>query len=39
VQGNDLKDQVMKTAKLLGIGEVVAYIKKYKLAERKGHAR
>jgi hypothetical protein len=29
----------MKIMKLVGTGEVVAYIKKYRLAERKGHAK
>ena len=39
MQGNDLIDQVLKVTKLVGTKEAVEYIKKYKLAEKKGHNR
>jgi casein kinase II subunit alpha len=39
IQGVDLIDQVIRVTKFLGTNEVVAYIKQYKLTERKGHAK
>ena len=37
--GNDQIDQILKLTKLLGAKEVVAYIKDYKLSERRGHKK